>query len=117
MGKGDQVIVKVYDYLKENNVECYFVGQHKGECKSKYVVLKDSGTKSLDGRVGKGYIDIIFYVPQNQYTKCEPFKKSIKEMIKNLKKIRYTGMETGIVTDDEKKALTFSIMYENYKRL
>ncbi|GAA0825266.1 hypothetical protein [Clostridium tertium] len=111
------MIVKLYDFLKENNIECYFIGQHKEECTRNYVVLKDDGVRSLDGKVGTGYVDIIFYVPQNNFTKCEPFKKKIKEIMKNFKNLKYTGVETGMVTDDEKKAITFSIMYENYKRL
>ncbi|MDB1923394.1 hypothetical protein ABHA37_08200 [Clostridium tertium] len=111
------MIVKLYDFFKENNIECYFIGQHQGECIRNYVVLKDNGVKSLDGKVGTGYVDIIFYVPKNKFTKCELFKKEVKEIMKEFKNLKYTGIETGMVTDDEKKAITFSIMYENYKRL
>ena len=80
-------------------------------------MLKDDGVRSLNGKVGTGYVDIIFYVPQNNFTKCEPFKKEVKEIMKEFRNLKYTGIETGMVTDDEKKAMTFSIMYENYKRL
>lgn len=37
--------------------------------------------------------------------------------MKKFKDVKYTGNETGIVTDNEKKALTFSVMYECYKRI
>jgi hypothetical protein len=111
------MVVKLYDFLKGNNIDCYFIGQHQGECTRNYVVLKDDGVRSLDGKVGTGYVDIIFYVPQNNFTKCEPFKKEVKEIMKEFRNLKYTGIETGMVTDDEKKAITFSIMYENYKRL
>lgn len=54
------MIIKIFDYLYENEIEVYFVGQHKGECKKPYVVLKDDGINSSDGKRGKGYIDILF---------------------------------------------------------
>lgn len=111
------MIIKLYDFLQSNNVECYFVGQHKGESKSNYVVLKDHGVESLNKKVGIGRIEIIFYIPENNYTKCGPFKKEVKELIKEFKNLRYTGTETAIITDNEKKALTFSVTYEIYKKL
>lgn len=111
------MIVKLFDFLKLKGIEVYFVGQHKGECTSKYVVLKDSGTSSLNGKNGKGYIDVLFFIPQNRFTQCEQFKKEVKGYIKEFNKLKYTGNETGIVTDDEKKALTFSVLYELSKKM
>ena len=93
------MIIKLFEYLKDNGADVYFVGQHKGECKSPYIVLKDDGTSSLNGKTGTSLIDVLFFIPQNNFTKCEP------------------NTETGIVVDDEKKALTFSVMYEFYKKL
>ena len=54
------MILKVYEYLQDNNIDVYLVGQYKGECKSPYIVLKDDGITSSNRRVGKGYIDILF---------------------------------------------------------
>lgn len=111
------MILKVYEYLQDNNIDVYLVGQHKGECKSPYIVLKDDGISSLNGRVGKGYIDILFFIPENKFTKIKDFRKQVVDLLKEFKSIRYSGNETGIVTDNDKKALTFSIMYEKYMRL
>lgn len=111
------MIIKLFEYLKDNGADVYFVGQHKGECKSPYIVLKDDGTSSLNGKTGTSLIDVLFFIPQNNFTKCDSYKNSIKEIIKQFGKVRYTGTETGIVVDDEKKALTFSVMYEFYKKL
>ena len=69
------MIIKVFDLLSANGIDTYFIGQHKGECLRKYVVLKD----------------------------C--------------KSIKYTGSETSIITDNDKKALTFSVMYEVKRKL
>lgn len=111
------MIIKLFEYLQENGIEVYFIGQKVGECKKPYVVLKDDGVNSLEGKLGKGYIDILFFVPQNQFTKCLSFKSNVKSLLKEFKNIKYTGNETGIVADDEKKAITFSIMYELYKKI
>ena len=138
------MIVKLFEYLQDNKIDVYFVGQHQGECKKPYVVLKDDGVNSSNGRVGKGYIDILFFIPENRFTKIKEFfsskikckvckfyslifiERNLKDrgnpvflwrIVNEFKSIRYAGNETGIVTDNDKKALTFSIMYEKYIRL
>lgn len=110
------MIVKLQEYLVDNGVDTYFIGQYKGECKKPFVVLKDNGVNS-NSSVGKGYIDVLFFVPENNFTKCGPFKTNVKKLLKEFKNIKYAGVETGIVTDDEKKALTFSVLYESYFKL
>ena len=80
-------------------------------------VLKDDGTNSLNGKTGTSLIDVLFFIPENKFTRCESYKNDVKRLIKQFGKLRYTGVETGIVVDDQKKALTFSILYESYKRL
>ncbi len=50
------MIVKLFEYLQDNKIDVYFVGQHQGECKKPYVVLKDDGVNSTNSKVGKGYI-------------------------------------------------------------
>ena len=112
------MIIKLLDYLHDNNIDAYFIGQHKGECISPYVVLKDSGTSGyLNNKNGVKLIDIIFYLPQNQFSRVESFRKCVFDLLNNYKDIRYTGDETGVITDDNKKAITFSIMYENQRKL
>lgn len=111
------MIVKLFEYLQEKEIDVYFVGQHKGECKKPYVVLKVDGTNSLNGKTGTSLIDVLFFIPENKFTRCESYKNEVKRLINQFGKIRYTGVETGIVVDDRKKALTFSILYESYKRL
>ena len=45
----------------------------------------------------------------------EIFKKEIKTLLGEFPGIRFTGDETGAITDDSVKALTFSVMYETQK--
>ena len=41
------MIIKVFDLLSANGIDTYFIGQHKGECLRKYVVLKDAGAAKI----------------------------------------------------------------------
>lgn len=111
------MIQKLYDFLCDKGVNVYFPGQHQGECKTNYIVIKDDGTNSENGVTGRGFIDLLFFVPIPDYLECNLYKKMIKTLIKEFGKLKYTGQETGPVTDDEKKAYTFSIYYEVYKKL
>jgi len=63
------------------------------------------------------YQDLIFFIPQNRFTSIEAYRKTIMSYVKEFGKLRYTGNETSIVTDDEKKALTFSITYKIQMKL
>lgn len=112
-------MLRIYDHLKSKGIDVYFIGQHKGECKLPYVVLKDDGTGGQNGsnKIGAQTVDIIFFVPQNQFTKIISFKNTVRVYLKELNFLRYTGIEMGTVTDDEKKALTCSVLYQIQKEL
>lgn len=111
------MIIKLMEYLIDNGIKVYLVGQHKGDCTSNYVVLKDSGTSGYMGsnKVGTQLIDVLFFVPQNKYSQCDKFKEEVKTLLSEFKGIRYTGDETGVIPDDGVKALTFSVMYQSQK--
>lgn len=108
---------RLFEYLIENGIEVYFIGQKSGECTSNYVVLKNNGIDAENNKVGRGLIDILFYVPVDYPATCEDYKLKVKRILKNFKGIRYAGSETGEVVDEEKKAITFSVMYEIFKKL
>lgn len=111
------MLLKLYDHLKNNGIDVYFVGQHQRDCTSNYVVLKDGGQISENGKVGKKYLDILFFIPKNQFSLIDSFKKLVMSSIKEFNKLRYTGQETSIVADNDKKALTFSVLYQVEKKL
>ncbi len=111
------MLIKLYDFLYSKDVNVYFIGQHSGICEKNYVVIKDGGISSLNGKAGDKYLDLIFFIPQNRFTSIETYRKTIMSYVKEFGKLRYTGNETSIVTDDEKKALTFSITYKIQMKL
>lgn len=113
------MILKVYDKLKKEKLNPYFIGQHKGLCNTSYCVIKEGNQiPSINSnRVGQKVIYIIVFVPANSYISIDPYVKSIKLAIEGLKNIRKTGLETPVVTDDDKKAYTMSIEYVVQKKL
>lgn len=112
------MITKLFDYLYENGIDVYFIGQKKGKCLSNYVVIKDSGTvPTVNNDLGIQVIDLYCYVPHDKYTETEKFRKKIKEIMKGFKSLRRTGTETPAIADDDVKAFSFSIEFENQKLL
>ena len=109
----------IFDTLETAELNPYFLGQHRGLCEKPFIVIKRGSTlPSLNSnKVGQSIIDIIAFVPENDYLIVEPYKTAIKVALKELDVLRKTGNETPEITDDDKKALTFSIEYIIQKKM
>lgn len=110
---------KIYLHLLKLNYLVYSPGQKRDKCQDPYVVIKDTGTYGQEGnnKVGYKLFDIIIYYPLQSYSSMESYIENIKEELKQIKEIRYTGNETPCVIDDEVKAYTSSIEYQGVKTL
>lgn len=111
--------IPVIEYLIDNGIDAYPIGKHTGECKKEFVVVKQDSTTSQLGSRDLGYtiIDIILYVPIASYSKLESYGNKVINILKELKWLRSVGQWTPPIVDDEKKAYTFSIKYQVYKRM
>ena len=110
-------MIELFDFFTENGFDVYFIGQKKGNCTKKYIVIKDDGVMPiLSNKTGVQIIDIIGYVPETRYTEIEEFKRNIKELMKGFN-ARPTGKETPILLEDRIKAYSFIITYEIQKLL
>lgn len=111
----------IYLHLKSKGVEVHSPAQHVGECKTSYVVLKDTGTmKMLGYSTTINMFDVMCYVPQNKFSTLESFKETIKGHMKELEKmlsIRPTYLETPSYYDEEIKGHMVSMQYELYKQI
>lgn len=113
------MIKNIYDHLKENNLNPYLIGQHKGECDEPFIVIKE-GTQMpsiQSNQIGQQIIDIIIFVPSNSYIDLDLYTRKIRKVLKELEYLRKTGLETPAITDDEKKAYTMSMEYVLQKKL
>ena len=115
----DTVWESIFKKLTNENIDVYSPSQHEGECKTKFVVLKSNGSSKVGGI--SSYYDsylIMAYVPQNDYSKLEGFINDILNIMKYFKPIiKFNGFMTPSYYDNEKKAHTISIEFDNVKKM
>lgn len=113
------MITNIYDKLKEEGLNPYFIGQHKGHCEKAFAVISE-GTliPNVNSRtLGTKPISIILFVPAKSYIEVDPYAKSVRAALKELSYLRKTNTETPVIVDDDKKAYTMSIEYILQKKL
>ena len=65
------IIQAIRDAIQCDGIDCFYPGQHKGECTKEYVVVKTGGTISTDVSSERPIYTIMCYVPVNKYSKLE----------------------------------------------
>lgn len=110
---------KIYSKLKDEGLNPYPPGKHKGECEENYCVIRESNQVPYhySNQVGYKLFDIILFVPEDSYIQINPYVNKIRKAMKGLSFLRKTGNETPIIIDDRKKAYTMSIEYQIMKAL
>lgn len=108
----------IFNHLKNSGFDVYPPGVKGGECKTPYIVVKDAGSQDILTISSKRVLyDIMLYLPRNQYSQIEPYKKRVKESMDGLfPMIRPTNTETASYFDDTVKAWMASIQYQNYQK-
>ncbi|MCD3223787.1 hypothetical protein [Clostridium botulinum] len=101
------------DLFFDNNIEAHAPYQKVDKCLREYVVIKDNGqAPTMDGNVnGWSSIQFFCYIPKDQYSKIEEFPEKIKELIKQIENIKYTGNETPVMFIDNVQAYLKVIEY------
>lgn len=107
------MITKIYNHLKTNNLNPYFVGQHQGLCRKNYVVVKEgSQIPTLhSNKLGQKRVDIIIYTPKASYVNLIQYANKVRDDLKSLEYLRKTGYESPTIVDGDKEAYTMSIEY------
>lgn len=107
------MIANIYDKLKIEGLNPYFIGQHKGECDKSFLIIREGNQLPSIGsnQTGQQILDIILFVPARSYIQMNPYRDKVKAALKELSYLRKTGLETPTIADDEKKAYTMSIEY------
>ena len=110
---------KIYSKLQEHGLNPYPPGKHVGECKERYCVIKEQTQSAYFNARAVGYraYDLILFVPWSSYVAIGPYVQVVKEAMRELPALRYTGTETPVIVEDEKKAYSTSLVYQAMKRL
>lgn len=108
-----------FKHLQINGIDVYPPGAKAGECKHKYVVLKNAGSSQHSSvSTDIDLYDVMCYVPQNQYSELETFVQQVKSIMVSLyPMVQPHGVQTPSYFDDKVKAHTISITYRNYKKI
>lgn len=105
-------IYKLYDYLDDNGISVHFPSTKNGKCENPYVVLKDMGQSSRSGYNGSSLIHAILFTPINNYESMNTFIDEVKNVLKNVETVKFTGLQTPILPQDDIEAFTTSLEYE-----
>lgn len=112
-----EIIKQIYDVLS-HRFDTYFPGQHKGECKNPYVVIKQSGVVSTTVSSERPLYTIMCYVPANRYADMENMIYDAKqEMKKIFPLVMYTGNETESYYDDSVNGHMVSFQYLGCRKI
>lgn len=109
---------KIYDTLKEDGLNPYPVGVHEGRATKPYVVVREAETipHLYSPRLAKQVIELIVFVPVEQYAKMETQRLKVKKSMEKLDFLRRTGFESVNTTDPDRYGTSSIIEYEIIKR-
>ena len=102
----------IYKHLVANDFDCYSIGQHEGDCKKEYIVIKNNTPRSLSSTLLEEEVELLLYYPLGNYSKVEDFINRVKEAMKELPyDDNYTPYP--IIVEDEKEAYMTILSYKN----
>lgn len=112
---GKSRLTDISDHLKAAGFDVYFPGQHQGDCKRAYVVVKDDGAgQAYQTSSNFQYYQVMVYVPRQHYTDLEPYADRVRQSMRGLfPMIVPTNTETASFYDDTVEAHMKSIQYRN----
>lgn len=113
------VLKQVYDHLKKSGFDVYFPGQHKGDCESKYVVLKMDGGTTLETVSSERPIyTVMCYVPERKYSEMADYVLDVKDKMRGVyPMLMYAGNETPSYFDESVNGHMVSFQYQGIRKL
>lgn len=110
-------IVDIYKHLKKAGFSVYFPTQKQGECKSPYVVVRESSTNPYQGFSSTvTTYGVMCYVPKAKYSQLRVYTDQVKEAMKGLKPmITPLNTETAPFFDDTVDAHMIEVQYRNLR--
>lgn len=112
-------IKDIYKCLKAAKFDVYFVGQHKGDCISPYIVIKQgvsTNFQSLSSNID--YYDLLLYVPKGKPSLIETMLVEVEQTMKQLyPMIKSQNERTEMFFDDSVNGWMRSLLYSSYRRI
>lgn len=108
----------IFNHLKDKGFDVFPPSYKYGECKEKYIVVKDSGTASVNEISStRTLFDVMCYVPKDRFSTLDGFVTEVKTSMDELyPMIRPVHFETPSYYDEAVKAFMVSVQFCNYKQ-
>lgn len=109
----------LYMFLKSKGFDVYSPGQHVGECKSPYVVVRYDGTTQITNASSHWDLyAVMCYVPQNQYSKLETLTTEVRIAMEELRPmfLKFYEQTSMSAYDEAARAHYTSTEYRNAKK-
>lgn len=101
----------IYRHLTSGGYDVYSMGQHRGECKTPYLVLKNRGSDLVYSVADRLY-EILMYYPADRYSEFEDYIAGVKHHMAGLfPHVKMASDESEHYLDDDKKAYMSFILY------
>ncbi len=109
---------EIYKHLKLKGFNVYSIGQHEGICNEPYLVIKENGESEIAGtNLSNDIVEILIYYPKGSYSTLEDYRTKVKDIMKDLSKLRRVVNPSPTIIDDDKKAYMTSFYYRKIKQL
>ena len=107
------VYEKVFDKIKENNIDVYPPNVHKGKVNSNYIVLLDGGRARASTFTSQTVLlDVLVYVPEHRFTDLDLLSSKVKNIVDGLYPLVIpTGNETAAFYDESIEGWMKSVEY------
>lgn len=113
------VLKQIRDVLRDAGFDVYYPGQHRGECKSPYIVVKaDGSVREITVSSERPIYTIMCYVPPLKYSELEDMGNVARDVLRKVfPLVMYVGNETPSVFDDTVKAHMISFQYQGCRKI
>lgn len=111
-------LTDIYNCLKKANIPTYLQGQHTGECRNAYVVVKPGIVAPyLQLSTNVCYYELLLYIPKDHPTQIETFKETVKTaMLDIYPMLSFADSESSPYFDDSVKAWMVDLTYRNFRK-
>lgn len=105
----------IYKHLKANKIDCYSIGQHKGNCEKEYVVIKNFTPSASSKVLLEEKVELFLFYPFGSYTKALDFVEKVRNIMSKLSyEDDYSPLP--IVIDDNVQAYATKLRYTNTRK-
>lgn len=101
----------IYRHLTTAGFEVYSLGQHEGECKNPYLVLRDNGVTRSQS-IETPEFEVLLYYPMGRYSGFSDYIRRVKGSMNELyPALKLADDEAPHYPDNDKRAYMTSLIY------